>query len=453
MALDPTKPITGAAAAVARRARQLAAKNAVAQRVAAAEQAARAASGGGAIPFTQAAPSAPQVANVLNAGPAPLALNAAPEAIPLGPVGSTGPLGAIPASAAPIAQVAEAAPSAVAQSAAAAIPAEAAPIAETAAQTGIKGLMTRTPFLTGARALPAVDGATGMFAAGAKFGPGSLGRAGLYGLGGQVAGGIFDSIVGQRDGHIDDAASSALRWGGAGAGIGSMIMPGVGTVIGGIGGAMIGGIKGYMGGHDSAKTETYRYLHGKDGQSGVINQIADSMDQLGIDPTSKQDFGNQFQFLLGQVSTPKEAKAIVDQALQALPAIAEQSNALRQQQMQIDEDNKQVSARAAAIQTMMQQQLDRSTLSAQQGFDTMSAAAKNIKDPVLAATYQTHAANLLNSTQKTNMSYMQQLAMEPMFQPVAPPPRPAYVNTKSMPYGSSAWSAGQQSNKAAGYAP
>ncbi len=64
---------------------------------------------------------------------------------------------------------------------------------------------------------------------------------GVAGIAGGIAGNMLDEsqLLGGDESVANDTASKMLKWGGAGAALGSMI-PGVGTVVGGLGGAAVG---------------------------------------------------------------------------------------------------------------------------------------------------------------------------------------------------------------------
>lgn len=260
------------------------------------------------------------------------------------------------------------------------------------ALTGWRAIAAKTPFIEGS-------------AAATPFAAGTLGRGGLYALGGQVAGGIFDRAVGERDGTWDDAAGSALRWGGAGAGIGSMIAPGIGTVIGGAAGLAIGGAKGYLTGQDSEPTQARDYLHSELDPGNKDGLIA-KFDKYGITGDTRNNLLMQIDLIGGQIGTKAEAKQLVTQIVSGIPDIVTQ-----QQQT--------VAARAhsAAIQSylqpMIEQQLAQYNQSNQQASDLAASAGAQIRDPALAAIYKTHAAQMLTAGNSAGLGYLQQMAVAP----------------------------------------
>lgn len=271
-----------------------------------------------------------------------------------------------------------------------------------AAPAGRFGVLARTP-LTGASQFAQA----GMW--GGRLAPGTIGRAGLYGLGGQIAAGLFDSAVGERDGTWDDAASSALRWGGTGAGIGSMILPGWGTAIGGVGGALIGGAKGLLTGEDSMETQVRDYLYGSEKQAGKIGEVDALLAEAGLSEATRTDLLTQVKAAAMTAKTPEEIDLVLQQVNTLLPSIMEQDKA----QQQAESQQAALEARMAAIQSylqpIMQQQLAQYNTGLQTSYDQMQAAGANIKDPKMAAAYQTHAANLMNSGRLQGLQYVGQM--------------------------------------------
>jgi len=88
---------------------------------------------------------------------------------------------------------------------------------------------------------PVAEGATGVRAAMAGLGGRAAFAAPMAGVG-WVGGNMLDESnwLGGSESAANDTASKVLKWGGAGAGIGTMIAPGVGTAIGAGAGALIG---------------------------------------------------------------------------------------------------------------------------------------------------------------------------------------------------------------------
>lgn len=158
-------------------------------------------------------------------------------------------------------------------------------------------------------------------AAVSRLAPGTLGRAGAYGLAGQVAGGALEKVWNDPNSSADNAAATALKMAGLGAGIGSMIAPGIGTAIGGgvgaLGGAVWGALRGGHQDKDLAKA-----------QSKGLTKLNDLMDQLGLTDDSKNELRRQYHVqsvVAGQSEKPVDAqKAIAAQLTALLPQIADQ---------------------------------------------------------------------------------------------------------------------------------
>lgn len=252
------------------------------------------------------------------------ALNAQPKAPGPGP--SYIPSSGVPFEAGPVgstAVAAEAAAPATVNAASTAL--EAAP----AARASMLGqLFNKEAWTAGERATgkfkalsygPNVTAAEG--AAVSRLAPGTLGRAGAYGLAGQVAGGALEKVWNDPNSSADNAAATALKMAGLGAGIGSMIAPGIGTAIGGgvgaLGGAVWGALRGGHQDKDLAKAQTKG-----------LTKLNDLMDQLGLTDDSKNELRRQYHVqsvVAGQSEKPVDAqKAIAAQLTALLPQIADQ---------------------------------------------------------------------------------------------------------------------------------
>jgi hypothetical protein len=160
---------------------------------------------------------------------------------------------------------------------------------------------------------------------GTMFGPGSLGRAGGYALAGTLASNAFDALVPEQDGAWDDAASNALQWAGAGAGVGSMFGP-AGTAIGGIGAALLGG--GYSlltGGTDSMPTQIRKETEAQEKRFGALLSNAKLSPEAQI----------QIRTQLNAANYGAEDKATIKQNYQQvaamLPAYAQQEEQQKRQ--------------------------------------------------------------------------------------------------------------------------
>lgn len=252
------------------------------------------------------------------------ALNAQPKA--LGPGPSYIPSSGVPFEAGPVGSTglaAEAAAPATVNAASTALEAAPAARANMLSQLFNKGAWTAGERATGKMGwlsygpnATAAEGATiGHFA------PGTLGRAGAYGLAGQVAGNALEKVWNDPNSSADNAAATALKMAGLGAGIGSMIAPGIGTAIGGGAGALGGAVWGALrGGHqdkDLAKAQTKG-----------LTKLNDLMDQLGLTDDSKNELRRQYHVqsvVAGQSEKPVDAqKAIAAQLTALLPQIADQ---------------------------------------------------------------------------------------------------------------------------------
>ena len=256
-------------------------------------------SGGGAGGLSVTGPGSGQVINATSSlGPAPSMAGAATAAGPAGAPAAAGTAAGTPA--APMTNAAAAAGP---------------------AQSRLAQMLSRT------RATAGGGGAgAGRFAAGSAFGPGSIGRGGLYALGGTLASGAFDQVVGERDGSVDDAISNALQWGGIGAGIGSFIAPGVGTAIGGGLGAVGGGAYTLLGdatglwggGAQSAPTAARNMTVEQDGKLNAM------MSKMGLSGEAQVAIRNQLMGLNYESTDKNAIKANYTAIMANIPAIAQQ---------------------------------------------------------------------------------------------------------------------------------
>jgi hypothetical protein len=241
-------------------------------------------------------------------------------------INATSSLGPAPsmagAAARPMPAAAAGAPGASAASAAsAAAPAANAAAAAGPTQSRLAQMLSRTRGSVGGGGAGA-----GRFAAGSMFGPGSIGRGGLYALGGTLASGAFDQIVGEQDGSVDDAISNALQWGGIGAGIGSFIAPGVGTAIGGglgaVGGAaytLLGDATGLWGGGAQSAPTAARNMTVE--QDGKLNAM---MAKMGLSGEAQLAIRNQLMGMNYESTDKNAIKANYTAIMANIPAIAQQ---------------------------------------------------------------------------------------------------------------------------------
>lgn len=294
--------------------------------------------------------------------------------------------------------------------AAAAAAESASPAAQAAAQagnglTGWRAIAARTPS-------PFVNGSS----AATAFAPGTIGRAGLYGLGGQVLGSVFDSAVGERDGRWDDMISSGLRWGGAGAGIGSMILPGVGTAIGGALGLGVGGLIGNLTGEDSAQTQTREYMM-RQTDPTMSDSLVSRMSKYGLSADTQNQILMQLDMVASAAQSPEEARTAVSNVMQQLPSLAQADLEYRRQQEQqqqaIDFQNQRAAAIQAWLGPMMQDQLSRYNQATDETQMLYMNAASKVKDPTIQAIYQANAARMGQSARQAGMGYLTMLGAAP----------------------------------------
>ena len=222
--------------------------------------------------------------------------------------------------------------------------------------------------------------------------PGALG----WMTAGQMGGGLLKSVWDDPESQLDDAASSALSWGGSGAALGSMILPGWGTAIGGGLGLLAGGVKGWLDG-DGASQE--------DISNAAAEQRAKldaAFDRLGVSAEARQDLYDRIevQVALGAKSAD-DVKAIYAQAGQMAPDVIAQSR--RQAKL---------AALQAAILPMMQQNRDMAMQRNQAAQGWLNQAASTSSDPTVAALLRAQGETLMgNAANYSNASYGQALAM------------------------------------------
>lgn len=194
--------------------------------------------------------------------------------------------------------------------------------ANAAAEAGGRaaGFLAKTPWANVAEG----SGGSGILAAGRALGPGSIGRAGAYGIAGQLGSGLIRSAIGgEKDGSWDNALESAASFGGAGAGLGSMIAPGIGTVIGGGVGAAVGGLWGWTHGSDSDSTNVRKEV-GKQEKA-----LAPFLNKLS--PEARDQITTQLGIAAQQFTKPADVKAAYGQIAQGVPQVLAQEQQQRQQ--------------------------------------------------------------------------------------------------------------------------
>lgn len=283
-----------------------------------------------------------------------------------------------------------------------------APYARTGKFAGAGNFLAKTPFNKNAAGLAeqALAGgeAPGMFSAGGALGAGSIGRAGLYGLGGQLAGSALHAVWNDPNSGWDNAASDALKWGGAGAGIGSMIAPGIGTAIGGGLGVLAGGVAGLLGSRGEGDKAVASALKSN------TDKISTLLDTYGASDELKKQALLQLQ--LGSMNAT--SKSQIDEASKAITA---QLGPMIAQDLTTQESKRKRDATVAAAQAwitpMMQQQLTQSNFYAKNMSDAMGASAKYINDPALRANANAMAQQVPLNTAQSNAASLQQMAMTP----------------------------------------
>lgn len=235
---------------------------------------------------------------------------------------------------------------------------------------------------------------------------GSLGRAGLYGLGGSLAGGAINSAFGDPNASWDNALAGAAQWGGMGAGLGSLVAPGVGTAIGGALGAGVGALRGLS----QAKNEGDKAV--ADQLRKELGTINDTIDKLGGGDELRQQALYQLQLgvATGNITNRSGVKTIAAQVRSTLP------DALLADQQQQQQQRSQEAAQAAVqawMGPMLQDQLNKSQYYADQFGNAQATAAGYIEDPALRAAQLSQAKQISATQAATNAAYAQQIAAAP----------------------------------------
>lgn len=192
---------------------------------------------------------------------------------------------------------------------------------------GILGMLAKRPF-EGARFTNFAPVAADASTFGRVLAPGSIGRAGAYGIAGQLGSGILRSALGgEKDGNWDNFAEDALSYGGAGAGIGSMIAPGVGTAIGGAAGVGVAALKDFLfgGGADSDATEAAKVVHKQDAMLDTL------LGSAGLSPEATRQIRLQLLTANQGVTDANQIQAAYASIRANIPAIAAQEQQQRQQ--------------------------------------------------------------------------------------------------------------------------
>lgn len=239
-----------------------------------------------------------------------------------------------------------------------------------------------------------------------SLGRGSLGRAGAYGLAGQVGSMGINALWDDPNSPMDNAAAAAAGGAGIGAGIGSLIAPGPGTAIGAGVGALAGGAFGYLTGKGEGGNAVAKELAKRQGQ---LNQL---LDQLGASDELRDQA--QFQLQMGVATGEAGSKGDVANIYKQVQAmLPEALMADRQQQEQTRMKESNMAAVQAWMAPMMQQQLSQSQWYADQFGNQMQAAAGQIQDPGMRAAQQALASSISSQQASTNAAYAAQIAAAP----------------------------------------
>jgi hypothetical protein len=238
-----------------------------------------------------------------------------------------------------------------------------------------------------------------------KAGGGATLAKGLgYMAAGQIGGGLFDSVVGERDGTWDDAASEAIRWAGTGAAMGTPFGP-WGTAIGGGLGAIGGGLKGWLTGEDSPETQL------KDSISSNQEKFNKSLNQFGsISPELRDTALTQLQVGMAMAENPDQVKEVTNNVLsmvaQSIPADqAQQRDRLRRETLQ--------ASMQAWMGPMLQQAVAQQNFyaGAQQGL--LNEIAGQYSSPTMQGTTKALAASIPANTAMANQMLLAQIATTP----------------------------------------
>lgn len=272
----------------------------------------------------------------------------------------------------------------------------------------------KSALMSGATAEEALAAASATKSLPSWLAPGSAGRGLGYGIGGQVASSLLRTALGgERDGTLDNAAESALAWGGAGAGIGSTIAPGIGTVIGGLGGALVGGIKGYLTGEDSDAKQIRDYMSSLNNPKSVTD-LYDQMLRMGMSSPTANKILAQLGTLTSQAKTKTEAQQIIAQVLPNLSTIAAQEQAQRSQLAQNAANSQYVNS---TFMPTYNESITAMKNDARQYAMAQQAAASTFTNPALGKLYAAGAMALPYAADRQAATMQAQLAALQMMNP------------------------------------
>lgn len=280
----------------------------------------------------------------------------------------------------------------------------------------IASLLSKTPFQTAAE----VPAPSGLLGAGRALGPGSLGRAGLYSLGGIVASDLASQAFfggKEQNGGWDDFVRDSLKFGGIGAGLGS-IFPGVGNVVGAVGGGLVGAgaaalkdFAGWFGGpKDSAEKNMSKETTKQEAKlSTLLSQLS---------PEGQQQVRAQLSLVSNYATSPDQIKQGYAQVAQSLPALLQQEGLLKTQVGNILSAKKKQYANLLAAQSLVSPMLD--TYLQGLGADTKQfqkvstsfADKLESMNPVAADFLRTNSSRAVLSDDATRAAYLSQLGAQ-----------------------------------------
>jgi hypothetical protein len=265
-------------------------------------------------------------------------------------------------------------------------------MARQAAGKSLGTLGTKLATAGGAQVTPFAAEGAGRLATGLKAG-GAI-RGGLYGLGGTLAAThLIDPLdVGGKNSNLDRGLTGAIGGAGIGAGLGSMVMPGLGTAVGALGGAAIGGVGNIlMGSSDDAskKKEEMKF----NSRLGALSNLAT---KVGMTSSDQKDLLTQVNVGLELAGDDKTArKTILDQAENAIKTYT--PNPMSPERML---------GMQAAIANYMQPQTERSRNSAYANAAVFDEIAGRMSSPAVADAVRLQAANRRASADEQAAAYL-----------------------------------------------
>lgn len=143
---------------------------------------------------------------------------------------------------------------------------------------------------------------------------------GIAGIAGQIGGNFLDEsqLLGGSESVANDTASKMLKWGGAGAAIGSMV-PGVGTVLGGLGGAAVGA------GHEFLERQGILGGPTREERVDEIVTEADALAAQYVPQSARDELWRQYQVTRAFAETPQEEEAAAQQYADGMEQVAMQA--------------------------------------------------------------------------------------------------------------------------------